>query len=706
MFFKLNEEIKRYPFIRITLPLVLGIVIGIYLSPNILTSVIITVLSIILFTIAQIKSLRSLTGISINIVFISLGLILTTLKSDLNNVSSLNDYDGYIIGEIYEDPKPNEKTTSLKIEITALKHDDEWVSTSGKTILYIENDERTDDLQAGDQIIFNPHLSEIENSGNPEEFDYKKYLSYNMIYNSDFLSSDEWNVIKSDYSSKLNIKLLRFRQNLISQLKEHGMSNDELAVVSALALGYKDQLSDEIRHAYASSGAMHILAVSGLHVGIIYGILVFLFSFIKNDKLKIPKTVLIIVFIWLYALMTGLSPSVSRAALMFSIMSLGLLQNKSAGSLNAIAFSAFILLIINPYNITNIGFQLSYAAVIGIVILYPKIYSIFEVKNKYLDKVWALTAVSVSAQIATAPIAIFYFHQFSNYFILANYLLIPISTLAIWTCILVFTISGLGIPAGLLIKVLTFLVKSMNSISIGIESLPFSVSNNLYINTLQLVLLYFIIISLLVFFFQSKNYKHLFQALVGIIVFTGFNLFSDIQSNKQQELIIYNINKATAINIIDGKYNILFANLDSISNDKIKYTAQNNLLKKGLNEEKYINLSNGPENILSDISTIDNKSVFFKQNFIAYQNTKIFIANNNFFPAIFTYSSKIKVDYIVLSNNTSASISDLVRIFDFKKIIIDSSNDAYILEEWLKENEELGIYLYNIKSQGAFITNL
>ncbi|PLX06939.1 MAG: hypothetical protein C0596_12425 [Marinilabiliales bacterium] len=261
MFFKLNEEIKRYPFIRITLPLVLGIVIGIYLSPNILTSVIITVLSIILFTIAQIKSLRSITGISINIVFISLGLILTTLKSDLNNVSSLNDYDGYIIGEIYEDPKPNEKTTSLKIEITALKHDDEWVSTSGKTILYIENDERTDDLQAGDQIIFNPHLSEIENSGNPEEFDYKKYLSYNMIYNSDFLSSDEWNVIKSDYSSKLNIKLLRFRQNLISQLKEHCMSNDELAVVSALALGYKDQLSDEIRHAYASSGAMHILAV-------------------------------------------------------------------------------------------------------------------------------------------------------------------------------------------------------------------------------------------------------------------------------------------------------------------------------------------------------------------------------------------------------------------------------------------------------------
>ncbi len=522
----LIEEIRKYPFIRLTLAFIVGILIALILKPPevllIITTATLTICVAVLHFFNK-YSFYFIKGIITHLTFISFGILLTVNYISSNSNESLNDYKGYIIGEISEDPKISEKTTTIKLNILAVKNNTIWQSVEGKTLLYIENDERTQTLNAGHKIIFSPVLSSIENKGNPEEFDYKKYLTYNLIYNADFITGDDWQVLDDNFNTGFQNKMLNFRQSLIANLEENGLSNDELAVVSALALGYKDKLSDEIRHSYSSSGAMHILAVSGLHVGIIYGILLFIFSFLKSKRLKYLKTAFIIIFIWLYATLTGLSPSVSRAALMFSIMALGNLQNRSAGSLNAIALSAFILLIINPLNITNIGFQLSFAAVVGIILLYPKIYGILEVKNKWLDKVWSLTAVSVAAQIATAPIGLFYFHQFSNYFILSNYLLIPLSTLAIWICILAFIFSGFGFIAPFIVKALSLIVKAMNSVSGGIEALPFSVTEDIYISTPQLFVLYFVIIFLAVFFFSTKKYKHLFFAVSFVIVFAIFN---------------------------------------------------------------------------------------------------------------------------------------------------------------------------------------
>ncbi|MDD4150581.1 MAG: ComEC/Rec2 family competence protein [Bacteroidales bacterium] len=705
----LIEEIRKYPFVRLTLAFIAGILVALVLEPSanlfLYTTAILTICVTVLHFINKF-SLTLLKGIIIHLTIISFGILITVNYVSSNNNENLNDYKGYIIGEVSDDPKMSEKTTTIKLNIIAVKNNTIWQSAEGKTLLYIENDDRTQNLKAGNKIIFSPVLSAIENKGNPEEFDYKKYLTYNLIYNSDFITGDDWQLLQDNFDIGFQHKMLNFRQNLIASLEKNGLSNDELAVVSALALGYKDKLSDEIRHSYSSSGAMHILAVSGLHVGIIYGILVFIFSFLKSKRLKYLKTVLLIIFIWLYATLTGLSPSVCRAALMFSIMALGNLQNRTAGSLNAIALSAFILLVINPLNITNIGFQLSYAAVIGIILLYPKIYGIFEVKNKWIDKIWSLTAVSIAAQIATAPIGLFYFHQFSNYFILANYLLIPLSTLAIWICILAFIFSGVGFIAPFIIKVLSLIVKSMNYLSGGIESLPFSVSENIYISTPQLFVLYFVIIFLSIFFFSTKKYKHLFIAVSFIIVFAATNLFQDIKAINQKHFIIYNTNKVTAINVIDRKDNILFANIDSVLNKQIEFSAKNNWLKKGLDKEKYIDLSKSSKSVLSNVAVIDNKSVFYKRNFIGFNNLRIFVADDNFFPMIYNYEEKTKLDYVVLSNNSPARLTDINSVFEFKTVIIDGSNGLYRKEEWLKENEELSLNVFDVADKGAFIVDL
>lgn len=705
-----SEEIKKYPFVRITLALIAGIVFSLITE---ITSIYIILTFFCLFAVFLFLHIRSkfsqsiFAGIAINLILFSAGAVLTSVQNESARLSSGETKEGLLIGEINADPKTGEKTVSLEVNILAVKNKNSWLSAQGKTLLFLENDQRVAELKPGDKIVFSPQLNEIENKGNPEEFDYKKYLSYNLILSSDYLKSDEWQLLETDHNINIRYRFLRFRTGLIKKLEELGLNNDELAVASALALGYKDSLSDEVRHAYSSSGAMHILAVSGLHVGIIYGIIVFLLSFVKIKKLNVFKVVLTIVLIWAYAALTGLSPSVCRAALMFSIIAAGKLQKHGSGSLNAVAASAFILLVINPLNLTNLGFQLSYVAVTGIILLYDNIYKLINVKNKFVDKVWSLTAVSVAAQIATAPLCLYYFHQFSNYFLITNYLLIPVSTIAIWLVIIVFATSGLGVAGVFFAKILGFVIKAMNFLTAGIESLPFSVTHDVYISFYQMFLLYLAIILFAVFFFYSKKHSHFFAGLIAVIMFATISLSRTIDSKNQKYFIVYNVNKASAINVIDGSENVLFANLDSVSSGDIEFSAKNNWLKKGLEEEKYVNLSSGTESILSNIAAINDRNIFFKKKFISFDGLKAFVLDNSFRYLIADEGfNKITVDYIILSNSPGIKLSELRQYFNFKTVIIDSSNKNSSVELWMQENKESGLDIYNVKSEGAFVKEL
>ena len=702
------EEIRRYPFIRLTVPLVVGIVVALFVSvPQWIGWTFLGVSAICFIVLKQIPkySLTLAVGISANVFLFSAGCLLTTFNNEWEAKDSLAGYSGFVVGEIADDPKVKENNVSLEINVSAIRDGDEWIETSGRTLLYLEKDSASVLLRAGDRIVFSPELSGIENKGNPEEFDYRKYLAYNMIYSSDFLSSDDWRLV-DDRAVGFRSKLSRLRLKLVGLLCDFGLSSDEVSVMSAMTMGYSDMLSDDIRHAYSSAGAMHILAVSGLHVGIIYGIIIFLLSFVRNEKLNWLKVLITITLIWMYALFTGLSPSVTRASLMFSIMALGKLQNNSPGSLNAVFASMFVLLLINPYNLVNIGFQLSYSAVIGIIILQPKLYAIFEVKNKVLDWIWSLTTVSVAAQLATAPLCFYYFHQFSNYFLLTNYVMIPISTIAIWTCFLFFAVSWIPYVSTAVAHCLSWIAKAMNYSCLSIEQLPFSTTQDIYIDAAQLVLLYAIIIMFAVFFFFTKQYRHIFAAVALCVVFAATNLWQTVESNSQKTLIVYNIGKATAINIIDGTDNIIFANMDSVKSEKIEFSAKNNWLKKGLDREKYVNLSSGKDKMLSTITTIDNRKVFFKNKFISYDGITLYVLDDEFMPFESDSFDKIKVDYVVLAESPQVTLEDVSQYFDFKEIIISSSNSTARCEAWHSENEFAKFKVHDVKVDGAFVATI
>ena len=708
MTFSFAEEIRRYPFIRLTIPLIVGIVLALLLPMPQWVGWSLLGLSAVCFVVFKHipkYNIALATGISVNVFLVAVGLLLASFNVDGEAKDTLAGYKGFVIGEVADDPKIKENNVSIEINVSAIRDGDEWIETSGRTLLYLEKDSASVLLRTGDRIVFSPELSGIENKGNPEEFDYRKYLAYNMIFSSDYLAGDDWRLV-DDEAVGFRPKLSRLRMKLVGLLRDFGLSDDELGVMSAMTMGYSDILSDEIRHAYSSAGAMHILAVSGLHVGIIYGIIVFLLSFIKNDKLNWLKVLITITLIWLYALFTGLSPSVSRASLMFSLMSLGKLQKNSPGSLNAVFASMFILLVINPYNLVNIGFQLSYSAVIGIIILQPRLYAIFEVKNKFLDWIWSLTTVSVAAQLATMPLCFYYFHQFSNYFLLTNYVMIPISTIAIWTCFIFFAVSWIPYISTAVAYCLSWLAKAMNYACLTIEGLPFSTAQDIYIDIPQMILLFAIIVLFVTFFFFTKRYRHLFAAVAMCVILAATNLWQSVEASSQKTLVVYNISKTTAINIIDGTDNIMFANLDSIQPEKIEFTAKNNWLKKGLDREKYVNLSSGKENLLSTITTIDNRKVFFKHKFIDYDGLKLYVLDDNFMPIDDESFGKVDVDYVVLADSPYVTLEEVAEHFNFKKIIIASSNSISRCEAWDAEKVALGYDVHDVRTDGAFIVTI
>ena len=708
MTFSFAEEIRRYPFIRLTIPLIVGIVLALLLPMPQWVGWSLLGLSAVCFVVFKHipkYNIALATGISVNVFLVAVGLLLASFNVDGEAKDTLAGYKGFVIGEVADDPKIKENNVSIEINVSAIRDGDEWIETSGRTLLYLEKDSASVLLRTGDRIVFSPELSGIENKGNPEEFDYRKYLAYNMIFSSDYLAGDDWRLV-DDEAVGFRPKLSRLRMKLVGLLRDFGLSDDELGVMSAMTMGYSDILSDEIRHAYSSAGAMHILAVSGLHVGIIYGIIVFLLSFIKNDKLNWLKVLITITLIWLYALFTGLSPSVSRASLMFSLMSLGKLQKNSPGSLNAVFASMFILLVINPYNLVNIGFQLSYSAVIGIIILQPRLYAIFEVKNKFLDWIWSLTTVSVAAQLATMPLCFYYFHQFSNYFLLTNYVMIPISTIAIWTCFIFFAVSWIPYISTAVAYCLSWLAKAMNYACLTIEGLPFSTAQDIYIDVPQMILLFAIIVLFVTFFFFTKRYRHLFAAVAMCVILAATNLWQSVEASSQKTLVVYNISKTTAINIIDGTDNIMFANLDSIQPEKIEFTAKNNWLKKGLDREKYVNLSSGKENLLSTITTIDNRKVFFKHKFIDYDGLRLYVLDDNFMPIANESFGKVDLDYVVLADSPYVTLEEVAEHFNFKKIIIASSNSISRCEAWDAEKVALGYDVHDVRTDGAFIVTI
>jgi competence protein ComEC len=444
-----------------------------------------------------------------------------------------------------------EKKNSYQTQVEVLSGIDSssMISLSGKILVYFSKDRATE-LQYGDELIIRAKIDTLLPPLNPNQFDYKRYLFHHDIYHRAFVRNGQWKKVKSSNFS-IRKTAFHFRKTLLQQLHNLNFHGDEYAVASALLLGEKDYLSPELSRSYSSAGAMHVLAVSGLHVGIIFVIVNTLLKRLPNVFWsRILRAILLSTSVWIYALVTGLSPSVIRAATMFSAVALGGAFRQQTNIYNTLAGSAFVILLINPFMLMQVGMQLSYLAVLGIVYFQPKFAQLLSPKTWILKKVWEITCVSVAAQLATFPLGLLYFHQFPNYFLISNLVVIPAAFLMVYTGVITFSLCWIPSVQKLVGTLLLYITKGLNWSVDFLTSFPYAITTGIDLTTFQTWIIYAAIASFSLFLALKKG-EWLTGFLTMCIGLMGYQIYERHQHLHHQELTIYAVKNATCIGIVN-----------------------------------------------------------------------------------------------------------------------------------------------------------
>jgi competence protein ComEC len=449
-----------------------------------------------------------------------------------------------------------EKENSIKAVVQVFQKNE--LAVSGKTLLYFQKDSASRSLTYGDVLYVNGRFNEIQQNKNPKEFNYKRYLRIHDIHHQLYLKSENWKLIRNEGNTLVK-NIFDLRRYLSVTIQESGMSAKNVMVANALLLGQKELLDKDVLRSYSSAGAMHVLAVSGLHVGIVMLILNFLFSPLKKQRTgKWIFLVLVVSGIWFYAIITGLSPSVLRAAVMFSFIVFGKELQRETSVYQSLMFSALLLVLIEPYILFQVGFQLSYLAVLGIVYLQPKIANWFYIANPVLDKAWQITAVSLAAQLATFPLGLYYFHQFPNFFMLSNLIVIPLAFILLIVGVTYLVLHFVPIISHLLLLVFDALLSLLNLGVEWVERLPYSILWGISITWFEVIFIYLALL-VGVMGFSKKKIKMLGLSAAMTVILLVFNIFEKQSISTENKMFIYNIKDELAVDIFYGLENRFYA---------------------------------------------------------------------------------------------------------------------------------------------------
>ncbi len=694
-----------YPFLRFTPVFAVGVVLGIFTKFAVLSYVFLTVFFVygclVLFSP---KKYFYLLNIPIGIVAITSILIsgwfISYQHDERHQANHLTHHKAFTHYEAVVTENPQEKDKYYQITVSVVKilasdSSKRWLKASGKVLLMLNKTglRQTEAPNYGDKILIKGSPKLIKPPSNPGGFDFQTFMRFQNVYHQQFASSENLLIFDNEPPYKLVAFAIQLKKACLNILAHHIKNKDALGVAQALVLGVKDKLNDEIRETYASTGAMHVLAVSGLHVGIIYLIISFLLLPLK----KIPggrwlHMGLCIIILWAYALITGFSPSVMRAATMFSFFIIAQTSGRQNNIYNALGASAFFLLCVNPYLIVSVGFQLSYLAVAGIVFLQPRIYRWFASDYWAVDKIWQLTSVSLAAQAATFPLGLFYFNQFPTYFLISNLLVIPSAFVILLTAL--FTIiSGAVFPpiSSFTGIVLEKIIEAVNQGLILFQQLPFSKILFFPISMHQTLLIYGVLLSF-TFLFYFRRFHYLIWVFGCVLIFVGIDFSRKSEQSQQQKFTFYNIYQQSIADFVKGKTSLLHGSV----NEQSTYTINQAHLQKGLLP------------VQIPIDTANTKIPCYKiQNLsIAVWLGKTIIFIDNPFSDSKGFSQKVYADYLIISNNAVKDIAILERFFEFSFLIIDSSNHYFTVQKLVTQAKEIGIPTHAVMRQGAFVINI
>ncbi len=679
--------------VRVAFFFTAGVLAAIYF-PDLLNLNIALVVSVILIFIyfpfrffLQGRALNLISGLVglVSVAFLGYAhLLLKTESRKANHLLTIQTPIEAYIAMVRSAPESKAKSWKIELEVRAIKTS-HWQPTAGKVLLYVSKKVGPITWKYGDQLLIKGAPQLLKPPANPGEFDFKRFLSFKNIYHQQYVLPDQVKWVAPAERKGFIYYSHEARNWASKKLNQFIEGEQEQAVAAALVLGVTDGIDTDLINAYSASGALHVLSVSGLHVGIIYLIILFLMKPLQRYSWsRWAVAVVSLICLWGFAFVTGLSPSVLRAVVMFSFVAVARPFGKRTNIYNTLAASAFVLLLYNPYLIMSVGFQLSYLAVLGIVYLQRPIYNLWEVENRVADWVWQITCVSIAAQIATFSLGLLYFHQFPVYFLVSNLFVIPLSTGVLVMGVLLLAISFISPLAVWVGKLLTWLIYFLNEAVFITEKLPFSLISDIHITTLQCWLLMGVLISfILLFEFRSMNW--MYAACLFALLFSGMQWQHFDESINRSQFVVYSISGHQALEFTESGKSYFFAD-SSLATDeeRIRFHIRPGRLRHGVaqvsREFPFQKKING-----LDVFQWRGKSVAV----VSHKNWEL--------------PRNLKVDYLIVSQNSFPIFNKKGKDYEIGQLIIDGSNSRSYSNKLSKFVRAKNIPVHSVLERGAFV---
>ena len=592
-------------------------------------------------------------------------------KDHFSNYISKNGNDrNVVVLRIREKLKPANLYSKYIVDV--LKVDDKTVS--GKSLLNVLIDSTQTPYKVDDILMSSSPFKELIQPLNPNQFDYKNYLEKQYVYHQIFAENHTLFQLKSKALTLFGYAD-RLRDMITNKLKEHNFKPDELAIINALLLGQRQDISEEIYNSYTRAGAIHILAVSGLHVGIVLLLLSFVLNpveYIRHGKTI--KVLMILFFLWGFAIVAGVSASVTRAVTMFSIVAIAMHWKRPTNIYNTLAISMFILLLFKPMFLFDVGFQLSYLAVLSIVTIQPILYNIWKPKLKVFNFFWKILSVTIAAQFGVVPISLYYFHQFPSLFFISNLAIIPFLGFILGLGILVIFLAVLNILPEFLASIYGQTINAMNLIVNWVSSQEQFLFKNISITLLQVIVCYLLIITF-VKYITKRSYANLRLLLIAILVSQSVLIYTAF-INSNEEFIIFHKSRYSLIGIKNGKNLIAYHDFDRLVMDKDKMITN---FKIG----NFI--SKMEQDSIKTVYRIRDKKLLVIDSFGIY-NIKSF-----------------KPNYVLLRNSPKLNLNRLIDSLQPEMVIADGSNFKSYVNRWENTCKNKKLLFHSTSEKGAFI---
>ncbi|MGI4727445.1 MAG: ComEC/Rec2 family competence protein [Janthinobacterium lividum] len=676
------------PFLILLMPLLAGIFLGVILPfgqmvliLKIIVYITASFFLILNFGYAKWKIYHKpwLGSLIIHLFLLFCGILFAEQNKEINqrNHFSKQKADALLL-TINQEPKQTGNLIRFSTSVTHTVFSGKISAASGSLLVALKLDSsQKNTLKYGDQLLIRDQYKPVDAPFNPAEFNYKMWLQHQNIYFQTYLTPNQYQLIATDKGNPIIAQSLQIRQKMVQQFQLYLHDPDAIAVASTLILGYRADLSQDVLQAYSKTGTMHVLSVSGMHVALVYIIIELLLRFLNRKRSTILlKAFTSILLIWLYALLSGFSPAVCRAAVMITFVICGKTYNRHISMLNILLVSAFMLLLYNPDFVVDVGFQLSYLAVFGLILLQPIIENLLDFKQKYLRKLWSLLSVSLAAQVITFPISVFYFHQFPVYFLMSNLFIVLPSMLIMYVGIAFLTFSNVSFLAKPLAFVLEKTIISMNYGLVWIENIPFGSWNKLWISTAEYLLLYAVICCVFGWMVQRKTLLLRLNAVFIILFLMSFS-YKRFRSGNQQEIVFFNLRKNFGLICKNG--NEAFVLTDLLTSDKsFQYYVQPFLDSC---QAENIHLIKPKQDFAN--------TVFIRQkSLLQFKNKLIFIADQQFEQQHFP--QKIKVDLVLITGNPKLSLKQITQNLIFDLLVIDATNSDYRTKKLTEEADADG----------------